>query len=281
MQFSMNSIKGINSCAVIGANGFLGKVILEKLLVAGYTAYGVYHKDAANIPKNCNKISITSFVESPVSVDVIIFAAGSFSNTHQELVYLNCTLVKQITDQYPHARLIYVSSANVYGEHTEVVTEESAFNAPGLYGRAKLAGEFVASLAASFAIVRLVYLYGKGLNNGSFLPNILRQAKENKNIVLYGKGKRKQDYLHVEDAAILCIKLAENNQNGIFLGATGISLSNLEVAEFIKENIPDCVIEFQGEEFGQSCLFDATQTWKKIRCKPIVNFSDGIKTMLT
>ncbi len=281
MHFFMSSTKGINSCAVIGGNGFLGKAILDKLLLSGYTAYGVYHSSAENIPDGCIKISVEEFVEKPVTVNTIIFAAGSFSSSHEELVQLNCILIKKMIDQYPRARFVYVSSANVYGSHSEIISEKSAFNSPGLYGRAKLTGEFIVSMIPSFAIVRLVYLYGKGLDNGSFLTHVIRQAKLDKKIILYGKGQRKQDYLHVNDAAALCVKLADDEQNGIFIGATGRSFSNLEVAELIKETVPGCTIEFQGEEVGQSFFFDATETMEKCNWKPAISFSEGIKNMLT
>lgn len=269
----------MSSCAVIGANGFLGQAVIKQLTVLGHAVYCVYNKAYADLPADARKIQIIDFIKAPVAVDFIFFAAGSFSSTHAELVSLNCDLLKSIVDICPESRIIYISSTNVYGFQKDTITETSPFISPALYGRSKLAGEFIVSAAKNYAILRLTYLYGKGLNNRSFLPNIIQQASEQKKIMLHGKGQREQDYLHVDDAASLCIR-AMDCGNDIFLGATGVSYSNLQVARSIAGNIDNCVITFQGEDTGTSIYFDPSETFRRSGWKPAINFIDGIKNMI-
>lgn len=270
----------MKNCAVIGANGFLGKVIVKSLIRDRFTVYGVYHNHSANIPDECIKTAISDFLNPGLDIDYIFFSAGSFSNSQSQLISLNCDLLRAILQIYGKSKIIYISTTNVYGFHTGIINENSSFNSPTLYGKAKLSGEFLVSTAENFAIIRLTYLYGNGLDNGSFLPNIISQGLVNKKIIINGKGLRQQDYLHVEDAAELCLRAMNYGFNEIFLGATGKSYSNIAVAEIIASHIENCVIEFQGKDNGVSAFFNPDATRVKLGWKPAVNFSNGIKDMI-
>lgn len=269
----------MNNCAVIGASGFLGRSIVSKLNSSGYKVWAVYRNSRAEQPPGCIPISILEMLSSPLSFDVIFFAAGSFASSHSELVELNCTLLTEIKSRFASARLVFVSSTSVYGKHESRIHENSAFNHPSIYGLSKLAGEFVASAANSYAIIRLTYLYGKGLDNRSFIPNMIGQAREQAKITLFGEGARAQDYLHVEDAASLCLK-AMYTENGIFLGATGKSYSNLDVAKAVAGEIKDCTIEFTGTETGHSLYFDPGWTMRSCDWTPATDLRAVIKEML-
>ncbi|MBX0333254.1 NAD(P)-dependent oxidoreductase [Pontibacter sp. HSC-14F20] len=266
--------------AVIGANGFLGRKLLSVYMERGHSVTAVYNRNFHNIPNSSQALSFDHFINGDLFFDNIVFAAGNFSSTHEELIALNCKGLLEITARYPNARLVYISSTNVYGTHTSTINEDSTFNIPTLYGRAKLAGEFIVSALKSFAIIRLAYLYGPGLQNKSFLPTIINDALHNKKIVLMGKGEREQDYLHVNDAADLCFAATNYPENGVFLGATGQSISNIEVAKNVCAKIDCCLIEFTGEERGTSFYFDPVQTFDKLNWRPKVAFIDGIKSCI-
>ncbi len=115
-------------------------------------------------------------------------------------------------------------------------------------------------------------------NNNSFIPNIITQARNNE-ITILGDGSRKQDYLHIEDAVNLLIKSSLYENNDIFLGATGLSFSNLEIANLLKQHNKDLVIRYIGEEKGHSLFFNPSETWNKLDFHPRVSISEGITKM--
>ena len=160
-----------------------------------------------------------------------------------------------------------------------MITENSAFVNPGTYAMSKLAGEFIVQSLANYSIIRLAYVFGPDMTNNSFIPNIIKSAQNNKTITLYGKGERQQDYIYVDDAADICIAAAKTNENEIYLGATGCSTSNLEVANNIKKFI-NCDIIFTGTELAQSFNFDPSISLIKLNWRPAVSFSEGIKNIL-
>lgn len=265
--------------AVIGSSGFLGRHIVAGLLKSGGEVTCVYNKNNYHIA-GCQQLQIDDFLTSTDQYDNIVFAAGNYLNTHEELVALNSDLLRSISIKYRESRLLYISSVNVYGVHSDIINENSSFNSPLLYGRSKLVGEFIAASFKSFAIIRLTYLYGPNLNNKSFLPFIIEQALTNGKITLMGHGERSQDYLFVEDAAELCLKALEANENNIYLGASGLSYSNLQIAEAICNNLPNCTIDFKGEEKGVSFFFDPKLTMQTLNWQPQIDINEGIRKCL-
>ena len=266
--------------AVVGGNGFLGHKVVENLVQKKYDILAVYNNSKDKLDDIENKIQIEEFLSQKVkAVSHIIFAAGSFRNSAEENARLNCEVLYPISKLYWDSRLIYISSTSVYGFHDAVITEDSPFKSPNLYGLANLAGESIVMPLQRYGIVRLAYLYGPGLDNGSYIPMTLNQAKNGK-IKVIDEGERKQDYLHVDDAAELCSSLLEYPENDIFLGATGTSVSNREVAGKIA-NQYKCEIEYvKKEEKSPSFFFDPSETCKKLDWTPEKEFADGIKGLM-
>ena len=254
---------------VIGATGFLGKTIVEAFLKRSDEVWGSYRNSKINLPKKCHPIKIGEIESLDDDFDAIVFAAGNFSLSEKELIEINVHLTKRVSDHFRTAKLVFISSVAVYGNHMDRVVEDSVYNSPSLYGQSKIAGEAVVQTHNRYAILRLTYLYGAGMPPVSFLPIIVNKAKDEKKITLFGRGERLQDYLHVEDAANLCILASIYVENGIFLGATGHSVSNLEVAKEIQVFIPDLFIDFQGKDTSPWFQFDPTNTNERLgwHCK--------------
>lgn len=265
-------------CAVVGANGFLGKVLVQRFKEKGFDVLAVYNKSSANITEEVRKMKIADFLNTEEQYDHIILSLGNYQCSHQELIEIN-EIIYRIQQQNKNSKLIFISSTNVYGIHDSVISVNSSFNSPTLYPLSKLSGEFLVTSHEKFAVLRLTYLYGKGLNNRSFLPNLIDKSEKDGEITLFGDGSRKQDYLHVDDAAELCIKAMESNINDIFLGASGVSVSNYEVAKIVAE-LHNSRISFTGNESGSSFYFDISDTEEKLNWKPKVNIVEGIKEML-
>jgi nucleoside-diphosphate-sugar epimerase len=268
----------ISTCAIVGANGFLGKKLTQKLSEKGFSVTAVYNTSFSNIDTEINKMSIIDFVNTKNQYNFVILSLGNYQCSHKELIEINETIYK-IQQNNEKAKIIFISSTNVYGIHEDMISIHSSYNSPALYPFSKLAGEFLISAHEKYAILRFTYLYGKGLNNKSFLPNIIEKSESTGEIVLFGDGSRKQDYLHVDDAAELCIKAMNTSENGVFLGASGISVSNYEVAKIISVK-HNSKISFTGSESGSSFFFNIDETKEKLNWKPQVDIENGIREML-
>ncbi|ADQ79100.1 NAD-dependent epimerase/dehydratase [Paludibacter propionicigenes WB4] len=263
---------------VVGANGFLGSELVNKLISCDFEVVAIYNSKYDRINNKARILTSSELLDLDICPDFVFYSSGNYTNSHYELLEINNILYKYSVKFY-RSKMIYISSTNVYGNSSDIITECSPYYNPSLYALSKLAGEFVVRAMKRFSIVRLTYIYGPGISNNSFIPHIIASAKSNNKIILFGKGEREQDYIYIDDAVNICLASALNNENRIYLGATGISISNKKVSFEIKKWI-ECSIEFEGTETGQSYYFNPRNTFDELGWKPLTSFSDGIKKML-
>jgi UDP-glucose 4-epimerase len=269
---------------IIGANGFLGRTILSACLSRGWQVDAIYHRTRNFIPTTCSSWPITALDRCHNDYDVVFLVAatipyGSLDSPDEALVDANVKLVLNTVAKFHRAKIVFASSVSVYGVPMNPLTERSPFNCPNLYGLSKLAGEFIVSQQSRFAIIRYSSLYGKGMNTNTFIPIVIRQARETGVISLYGDGSRRQDYLHVADAAELAMKAAIHNSNGIYLGVCGESVTNFEVAQTVQSYFPSCRIVFSGNDTSPSFIYNNAMTMTALNCWPLHSLVEGIKEL--
>lgn len=266
---------------IVGANGFLGSNIALLCQKKNYDVLAVFNKRKENIPSGCKTMTYKDLIKSNLQFDIIFLTVGNFELTHKEFIDTNVNITQTISNKYKKAKIVFISSVAVYGFQKSTITLTSSFNNPSVYGMSKLAGEFIVTNHPKYSIVRLTYLYGRGMNKNSFLPRIIQDAFNKKIITLYGRGMRRQDYLHVQDAANLCILAAENSTNDVYLGATGKSLSNLKLATEVRALIPDCkIVKANIIDKAQPYTFNVKTTKEKLNWNPVYPLKKGLKEMI-
>lgn len=270
---------------VVGANGFLGSHLVKQCQMQNWTVYGTYNNRRENIPSGCRSLNIKELWLVKKLFNFIFLSAAIIpypdrSVKPKELKLTNIELPLFLTKRFPDAKIIFSSSVSVYGTHKETITETSSFNNPNPYGLSKIGGEFVVSTQKQFAIIRFSSLIGRDMYPGTFLPHIIADAKRIHKITLLGKGLRKQDYLHITDAAKLCILAAKHPGNDIFLGVSGTSHSNVEVAEFIRHYLPKTKIVFKNKDTSSSSVYDNTYTSQTLHFKPRMSLKKTIREMI-
>ncbi len=273
-NFNMNIL-------VIGANGFLGRHIAKKAVDNLWHVWGTYRSSREHIPKQCSTIHITQLSNLRVSFDAVFLSVGNFSMGYSDLFESNLAATTNASKRFPSTKLIYISSIAVYGSPRGAVDEHTAFYNPGMYGHAKIAGEFVAKGHARYSIIRFTHLYGIGMHLTSLIPTLIRDALEKSTITLYGDTRRKKDYLHVEDAAGLAIKAALSENNDVYLGATGKSTSILTIARIIQKHITHTKIVAVPGETLPSYRFDPACTMAMLSWKPKKSLESSLGELIT
>lgn len=108
-------------------------------------------------------------------------------------------------------RLVYSSSASVYGDATEVpMTETHPFNNRNFYGASKIAGEamcraFHDRYGLSYVGLRYMNVYGPHQDQTAaytgVIPIMLNKIDANEPPVINGDGSQAYDFVYVEDVA--------------------------------------------------------------------------------
>lgn len=270
---------------VIGANGFLGRNLVKKALKMDWEADCVYHMDKSFIPSQCGIFHIDELHKLKSSYDVVFLLSafipyGSYNVADQRLVDVNIKIPLTVLDKFRKSKIVYSSSAAVYGDHNSTIFEDSTFNNPSLYGLSKLAAESILKFHPDFQIIRFSSIYGMGMTVKTFIPKLLEQAKRNKKIILFGTGARLQNYVYIDDAVDYLISVVSQKNSGIYLGVGERSYSNTEVARVVQSFVPGCKIQYIGKDGSPSFVYDNPSTRKILKFKPRFLLEEGIRSML-
>lgn len=108
-------------------------------------------------------------------------------------------------------KLIYSSSASVYGDAVELpMTETHPFNNKNFYGASKIAGEAMCTAfndryGLSVIGLRYMNVYGRGQDQTAaytgVVPIMLNKIEANESPVINGDGSQAYDFIYVEDVA--------------------------------------------------------------------------------
>jgi UDP-glucose 4-epimerase len=143
-------------------------------------------------------------------------------------------------------RLVYSSSASVYGDAVEVpMTEEHPFNNRNFYGATKIAGEamcraFHDRYGLSYVGLRYMNVYGPHQDQTAaytgVIPIMLNKIDANEAPVINGDGSQAYDFISVQDVArcnVLALKADVTDQ--FYNVGTGVQTSIRELCDLILE----------------------------------------------
>ena len=143
-------------------------------------------------------------------------------------------------------KLIYSSSASVYGDALEVpMTEAHPFNNKNFYGSTKIAGEAMCTAfndRYGLEVIGLRYMnvYGPGQDQhavySGVVPIMLNKIEANEAPVINGDGSQAYDFIYVEDVAKSNISALESDTKlGFYNVGTEIQTSIKELCNTILE----------------------------------------------
>ena len=133
---------------------------------------------------------------------------------------------------------LYLSSTRLYLHASGPAREEDALlfdpaDAGYLYNLSKAAGEaLVLSLGEKGRIVRLATIYGPGQRH-TFLATILEEAKAQGVIPLRSALESQRDYLSVEDAVGLIVKIALGGRHRLYNVASGVEVAHAQIVDLL------------------------------------------------
>lgn len=231
---------------VTGAHGFLGRNVAATFSQAGYEVHGIgIGTWSGEAPADFGirnwhetSISLDTLKTMNCNPDVVVHCAGSgsvgFSLGHpykdfSMTVDTTAAVLEYIRTSAPQAKLIYPSSAAVYGcRHSGPFKETCQPDPVSPYGMHKLIAEQLClSAARNFGldcrIVRFFSLYGPGLRKQLLWDACQRlSAAAGGRVEFFGTGQETRDWLHVRDAAALMLVLAEREPSPLIVnGASG------------------------------------------------------------
>mgnify|MGYP003333544062 FL=1 len=184
-------------------------------------------------------------------------------------------------------RLIIPNTNSQYGSSDQIITEESPFNPLSLYAQTKCDAEDYVLKKGNGIVLRLATVFGVSprMRQDLLVNDFVYKSVVDGYLVLF-EAHFKRNYIHVLDIARTFNFMIDNyeNCNGqVFnVGLSTANLSKLELAEKIKEYIPNLVIkqeEFR-EDFDKRNYIVSNEKIESQGWRPLYDLDYGIKQLI-
>ncbi|MDB5245030.1 MAG: NDP-sugar epimerase [Parcubacteria group bacterium] len=135
-------------------------------------------------------------------------------------------------------KIVFSSSAAVYGESDRVVSENDSLHPLSPYAQNKIDGEeMLRNSTTPNVILRYFNVYGPGQSAAyaGVITTFIRAALKNEDLILFGDGEQIRDFVYVDDVARANIAAMESDVGGaeIFNIGSGTKTSIIELAQEI------------------------------------------------
>lgn len=240
---------------ITGGAGFLGFWVAEQLrMIYPESAVGiidrrlstpissVYFLQADLIAHSEATSAFANFKPTHVVHLASTVLRGDSNSTPESYLAHETTLHKTVGDlcmKHRIQKLIYTSSAAVYGEPDQVPTLETAPCRPiSLYGKAKLAGEeyfhaLAATTGVKVLILRLASLYGPGARSG-VVYDLFERSQNGSPLKISGDGSQTRDFLYVADAAAIIARALATPMTGVYNVGSGVATPLVDLTHMIQ-----------------------------------------------
>ncbi|HLE74783.1 MAG TPA: NAD-dependent epimerase/dehydratase family protein, partial [Candidatus Bathyarchaeia archaeon] len=190
------------------------------------------------------------------------------------------------------ARLVFASSAAVYGNPAKLPTpEDYGFNPFSCYGLSKVVGEeycsmYVTQYGLNITILRLANVYGSRCHGviSDFLDKI---SKNPAKLEIIGTGLQSRDFVHISDAvdALMLSAVKENALGQTFNIGFGKTTKIIDLAKMILKilNLSDETVitttnvSWKGDV--GAIWFDISKAQKELKWYPRGSLEDNLREM--
>lgn len=300
----------MKNCLVLGADGFIGSHIAERLIQKGYNVI-CFDKF------NNNKIKNIQFLKSKAQivngdffnsktlnkvlrgVDYVFHFISictphtSFENKWDEIKYQNGTLkLFELCKKHNIKKIVFPSSGGtIYGNlnNKKSFSETDQPNPKTPYAIVRSVIEdflifFNQIYGIKCCILRISNVYGPRCpihGDQNVVGIFLNQLMKNKRPIIFGNGKSIRDFIHVKDvaeAAVICIE--NKTKEMIYNIGTEKGYSVLDVLRILS-NLTKKKIKpiFKKERHSdlQKVVLDCTKFKEEFQWKPKYNLNKGLK----
>ena len=251
---------------VTGGAGFIGSNLVDNLLEDGHdvivfdnetanTHDGYYwnekaenyHVDLAQshsfnlLQTYCKDVDCIFHMAADISVQYSIERPfESYSNNINSLFN-----VLEFAKRYKIGKVVFSSSAAVYGVTDKVCVETDETDPLNAYALSKLNGEQIMKMyhdlyGINTVSLRYFNVYGpRQSNTGQYAPVVgifQKQKESNGALTIVGDGEQSRDFIHVSDVVSANMLVSDKDVNGVYNVGTGVEYSVNQIADLISDD---------------------------------------------
>ncbi|WP_042461053.1 NAD-dependent epimerase/dehydratase family protein [Neobacillus dielmonensis] len=254
---------------VTGGYGFIGSFVAERFYKEGHEVYIIDNLSTGNkenvqfkhkfFEKNVEDPTCEAVFESN-RFDVVVHLAAQVNvGTSMGDPYLDTQSnvlglanILQLSNKYKVKKVVFASSAAVYGNNTEIpLKEDSACDPLSPYGINKWVGElYCKKWSEVYGVETLCFrfsnVYGPKqgtVGEGGVISIFINNVLEEEPLRVFGDGGQTRDFIYVEDVAFAIYRAVEYDLAGVYNLSTNTETSvndfiaSLEMLTDVKEVI--------------------------------------------
>ena len=258
---------------VTGGEGFIGSKIVERLNCNSYD------KKSGQDILNQEKL-----VKSLKDINTVFHTAAKISvpesqKKPEEYYDVNVKGTKNIVN-LSESKIIFSSSAAVYGEYDRKVVEEDKLNPESNYAQNKVDGEELISAKKEISL-RYFNVYGPGQGAAGDIAIFIKKALNNEDLVITGNGDQERDFIYVDDVVDANIAaVSYSGSEKVFNIGSGQSIKLRDLAKLIiKLCNSESKIILEKPRHGDlfySCA-DITKAKNELNWMPKTDLETGLK----
>jgi len=282
---------------VVGGTGSVGRPLVKALLDNGYEVNLLAHNaisDSSDANLKVFKgdaLDYASLAPAFEGVDVVVNMIGQVAAPH-DYYALNSLGILNVLGQCEASgagKVVFTSSAKVYGAGSENFSEDSAPSPVSQEGAIKLMAEnmhmrFSERTGVPVVCLRLSNVYGPAQSKG-VLFNFVRDAKGGL-VTINGDGTQERVFVHADDVASAIVAAAGLKSKGfeVFnISSDGVVTMNellRAVQEALGTRAKVVYREFESPE-ERATKTDYSKAKRILGYAPKIRFEDGIRDVCT
>lgn len=298
---------------VLGANGFIGSHLVERLVDDGYSvrAFGrfkdtVLFKQSPNVElfsgDFLNQNDIEQSLKGVSKVVHLVSTTNPSVSDKEPLIDLSTnvegsvSLFQKCVENGGINQIVFTSSGGtVYGDTypDRPFTENDLTNPVSPYGIGKLAIEnylhyFNKSHGLNYTVLRIANPYGGRQRNNrqqGIIPVVISNIVNDLPITVYGDGTMVRDYIYIDDLVdIIAKSLAKDLKHNIYNVGNNAGVSVNELIQMAERIIgKKAILKYQEQPatFVQTSVLDSSRIKNELRNIQSTTLYDGLKNVYT
>lgn len=244
----------VSRVIILGHSGFIGSHLERQLSRSGIKEVIGRSLPDIDLGSASGASQLAPHLNAESVVVLLAAVKRQFGDT-LEAFRQNMAIVENIgrlLEDRPVRRLIFFSSAAVYGEETEntSINEQTPINPTSYYGIAKYTGERLlqkvcaANQLTSLVCLRPPLVYGPGDNGKTYGPSgFLAAAVEGTPITVWGDGMEQREFIFVDDLCLLIEELIDSEFEGELNVTSGTSYCFTDIVKILKAEFPNLEVK--------------------------------------